>query len=93
MELKGIVELVKFGLGNDQFQKSELILETSDNPQYPQFITIEFGGNKSSLIDSFEKGDSVKISINLNGRKWTNPQGETKYFNSVQGWKIEKNII
>ena len=31
----------------------------------------------------------MKISINLRGREWVNPQGETKYFNSVQGWRIE----
>ena len=28
-------------------------------------------------------------SPNLRGREWTSPQGETKYFNSIQGWKIE----
>ena len=37
-----------------------------------------------------KEGDTVKISINLRGREWTNPQGETKYFNSIQGWRIEK---
>jgi hypothetical protein len=31
----------------------------------------------------------VKISINIRGREWTNPQGEVKYFNSIQGWRIE----
>ena len=34
-------------------------------------------------------GDNVKVSINLGGREWVNPQGETKYFNSIQGWRIE----
>ena len=34
-------------------------------------------------------GQNVKIGINLRGREWVNPQGETKYFNSVQGWRIE----
>ena len=31
----------------------------------------------------------IKININLRGREWVNPQGETKYFNSIQGWRIE----
>jgi len=26
----------------------------------------------------------------LRGREWQNPAGETKYFNSIQGWRIEK---
>jgi hypothetical protein len=32
----------------------------------------------------------VKIDINLRGREWTNPQGETVYFNTIQGWRIGK---
>ena len=35
-------------------------------------------------------GEAVKVSINLRGREWVNPQGETKYFNDIQGWRIEK---
>ena len=31
----------------------------------------------------------VELSINLRGREWVNPQGETKYFNSITGWRIE----
>ena len=44
---------------------------------------------KTAILDSFEIGQSVKIGINLRGREWVNPQGETKYFNSIQGWRIE----
>ena len=29
------------------------------------------------------------LSINLRGRERTSPQGEVKYFNSIQGWRIE----
>jgi hypothetical protein len=32
----------------------------------------------------------VKIDINLRGREWTNAQGETVYFNTIQGWRIAK---
>jgi hypothetical protein len=35
-------------------------------------------------------GEPVKIDINLRGREWTNPQGETVYFNTIQGWRIAK---
>ena len=41
-------------------------------------------------INSFKVGQSVKIDINLRGREWESPQGEIKYFNSIQGWRIEK---
>jgi hypothetical protein len=26
----------------------------------------------------------------LRGREWTNQQGETVYFNTIQGWRISK---
>ena len=26
----------------------------------------------------------------MRGREWESPQGEIKYFNSIQGWRIEK---
>ena len=42
------------------------------------------------MLDGFKIGDSVKIGINLNGRTWTSPQGEEKCFNTITGWKIEK---
>ena len=41
-------------------------------------------------MDSFNIGENVKISINLRGREWESPQGDVKYFNSIHGWRIEK---
>ena len=34
-------------------------------------------------------GQNVKVYINIRGREWTNQQGEIKYFNTIEGWKIE----
>jgi len=70
------------------FKKRELVVTTDE--QYSQHILIEFGQDKCSILDNYQIGQSVKVSINLRGREWVNPQGETKYFNSIQGWKIEK---
>jgi hypothetical protein len=70
------------------FRKKELVVTTDE--QYPQSIMIEFVQDKSDLLNSFSIGENVKVSINLGGREWVNPQGETKYFNSIKGWRIEK---
>ena len=40
-------------------------------------------------MDPYQIGQDVRIGINLRGREWESPQGEVKYFNSIQGWKIE----
>ena len=72
------------------YRKRELVVTTEE--QYPQHILIEFGQDKCDILDSYKVGESVKVSINLRGKEWVNPQGETKYFNSLQGWRIEKIV-
>lgn len=73
--------------GNNGFRKREMVITTEE--QYPQHIMVEFVQDKCDLLNNFQVGQAVKVSINLRGREWTNPQGETKYFNSIQGWRIE----
>ncbi|CAL2077468.1 conserved protein of unknown function [Tenacibaculum sp. 190524A02b] len=89
MELRGFIKNI--GLirtyGDNSFRKRELVINTDE--QYPQTIMIEFVQDKCSLLEDYEINQNVCISINLRGREWINPQGEAKYFNSVQGWKIE----
>lgn len=68
------------------FKKRELVVSTEE--QYPQHILIEFAQDKCDLLNNLQVGQQVNISINLRGREWVNPQGETKYFNSIQGWQI-----
>ena len=90
MEVKGKIKLITETktYGNNGFRKREMVVTTDE--QYPQFINIEFIQDKTDLLDNFQVGDEVEVSINLRGREWVNPQGETKYFNSIQGWRITK---
>jgi hypothetical protein len=70
------------------FKKRELVVTTEE--QYPQHILVEFTQDKCEILNNYSLGEPVKVSINIRGREWLNPQGETKYFNSIQGWRIEK---
>ena len=89
MEVKGTIKLINPTQHvSDKFKKRELVVTTEE--QYPQHILIEFNQDKCDVLDKYSLGDSVAVSINLRGREWVNPQGEAKYFNSIQGWKIEK---
>ena len=74
--------------GDNGFRKREVVITTEE--QYPQHLLIEFVQDRCELLDSFNVGDKVTISINLRGREWQNPEGEVKYFNSIHGWRIEK---
>jgi Domain of unknown function (DUF3127) len=89
MEVSGKVKVVSAEIQvSATFRKRELVVTTDE--QYPQHIMIEFTQDKSDLLSNVAVGDAVKVSINLGGREWVNPQGETKYFNSIRGWRVEK---
>lgn len=89
MEIQGNIKQIDQTktFGSNGFRKREMVVTTDE--QYPQHILVEFVQEKTELLDKFKVGQPVKISINLRGREWTSPQGELKYFNSIQGWRIE----
>jgi translation initiation factor IF-3 len=89
MEIEGTV----YKIGQEEqatasYKKRELVIKTKEN--YPQTICIEFPQGKcNEYIDKLQIGQEVTIGINLRGREWTNPQGEVKYFNSINGWSVK----
>ena len=89
MEVQGKIKVIgeTQTFGSNGFRKREVVVTTEE--QYPQSIMVEFVQDKTDLLNNFAVGQNVKISINLRGREWTNPQGEVTYFNSIQGWRIE----
>jgi hypothetical protein len=89
MEVIGKIKLINETqtFGSNGFRKREMVVTTDE--QYPQMILIEFVQDKCDLLNNFSVGQDVKVSINLRGREWINPEGVAKYFNSVQGWRIE----
>jgi hypothetical protein len=74
----------------DRFQKREFVVETSDNPKYPQFVLFQLTGNRCDGLDGFSVGDDVRVEFSLRGRQWTSPKGEVKYFNSLDVWTIDR---
>ncbi len=89
MEVIGKIKLInETKTYGEDFRKREIVITTV--AQYPQVLSIEFIKDKCSLLDNFKADQTVKIGINLRGREWENPEGETKYFNTIQGWRIEE---
>jgi len=89
MEITGVIKMIgdTQSIGAAGFRKRELAINSQE--QYPQTILVEFNQDKCDLLNNFRVGQSVTVDINLRGREWVNPQGETKYFNTIQGWKIQ----
>jgi Domain of unknown function (DUF3127) len=74
---------------SDAFKKRVFVLEHTENIQYPEYISFELIQDRCDLLDGFQPGQEVEVSFNLKGRKWTSPEGITKYFNTLQAWRIE----
>jgi len=90
MEVIGKIKMLgeAKNVGSGSFLKRELVVTTDE--QYPQHILVEFVQDKCDLLNNYQVGDAVKVGINLRGREWVDPQGVTKYFNAIQGWRVEK---
>ena len=87
LKIKGTVIAITELEENGNFKKRELIVKTDG--QYPQVLSCEFVNAKEELLDVVNVGEKVEVSVNLRGREWVNPEGVTKYFMSLGGWKVE----
>jgi hypothetical protein len=90
MEVTGKIKMIDQTkeVGSAGFKKRDIVVTTDE--QYPQHILVQFVQDKCELLNNYQVGETVKIDINLRGREWTNQQGETVYFNTIQGWRIGK---
>lgn len=84
-QITGITETQKI---SENFTKKELVIETIE--QYSQVFKIEFANKTAEILDGFNVGDSVKVAVNLRGKKSVGADGRTVYFMTLAGWKLSK---
>ena len=88
-KLKGRIKAVNQTVQvSDKFAKREFVV-TDDSEKYPQDIMLQLTQDKCSLLNAVQVNQEVEVSFNLRGREWVSPQGEVKYFNTLEAWKIE----
>lgn len=91
MNIKGKIKVIgETKVVGNGFRKRDLVVLT--NEKYPQTVLVEMTQDNCDSLDRFNQGDEVSVAINIRGREWTSPQGEVKYFNSIQGWKIDSDV-
>ena len=83
LKVKGTTKQV-----SDKFSKRDLVI-TVDDGKYPQHVSMELSQERTELLNTFNVGDTVKVQFNIRGREWTSPQGETKYFNTLDVWSCK----
>ncbi len=70
---------------SEKFSKRSLIVDIgNDTP-----INLEYHFDDCALLDNFQVGQNVKVEFELDGRKWTNPQGVDKYFVTLKIASVE----
>ena len=79
-KIKIIGELQEFA---NNFTKIQLVV-TSDE-QYPSDIPIDFIKDKTNLLDDYNIGDDVSVSVNIKGSEYNG-----KYYVNLNGWKIQR---
>lgn len=73
--------------GGAPFLKRELIIDDSwsdrDGAVHPNFVLVEFTGDKMSLLDNFLPGQRVNVDACVNGREYNG-----RMFTSIRGLGI-----
>lgn len=82
--------------GGNPFLKREFLLDatthdpyTGERSQYENIVPLEVSGEKCAELDRFQVGDVITVSFALQGREWTNQDGQVKHMVSVRCYKLE----
>lgn len=88
--MKGVIKMIRpTQQVSDKFSKREFVVTDSSDDKYPQDIMFELTQDKTSLLDNVMEGQEVEVSFNLRGREWKSPQGDVKYFNTLNAFKLD----
>lgn len=86
LEVKGVLEQILpiqsgTSKAGKEWSKQEFVIETED--QYPKKICFTLFGDKSSLLDGFQQGDTVNVAFNVESREYNG-----RWFHNINAWRI-----
>jgi hypothetical protein len=84
-KIKFVDEVREFGANG--FKKHQVVVETGDG-RWDNPIPVEFTKDNIELSKKLKVGDQVQIQSRINGREWQGKDGVTKWFTSINGYKI-----
>lgn len=73
-------------VGQNALQKRTVVLEEITDREYKGGIAFDLIKDKVSLIDPFQVGDSIKVSLNFRTNYSENTQ---RYYTSISAWRID----
>lgn len=72
----------------DSFRVREFVV-TDSSSQYEQHIQFQVTQDRCDLLDNIELGSVIKVGFFIRGREWASPDGELKYFNSLDAFRLD----
>lgn len=94
----GDTNSIKSKDGSKTYYKRELVLDATrfdgltGQRGYDNFPSIEFSGDNCQLLDQLKMGDVVTVSFDLQGTKYEK-DGQTRFFTSIRGYKVEPKQV
>ena len=76
----------------DKFRVMDFVIETPDE-KYPQKVQFQILNDRISEMDKYLLGEELEVSFDVRGREYAVPGKETKYYNSLNAYKVESSIF
>ena len=76
---------------SEKFRTREFVIETTEDiggriiNNYIKFQSVQ---DRTSLVDRFNIGDTVKVHFNIKGSKWEK-NGQINYITNLDAWRLE----
>ena len=74
------------------FVVREFVIEVENprDPRYNDFLQCQLTGDRCALLDQYQIGETVQVTFDLRGRKWTAPDGTVRYIMSLNAWRLDR---
>jgi len=76
---------------SEKFRTREFVIETTEDiggriiNNYIKFQSVQ---DRTTLVDRFNTGDTIKVHFNIKGSKWEK-NGQVNYITNLDAWRIE----
>ena len=74
------------------FKTREFVVETNEDINgrtITNFVKFQSVQDRTSIIDRFNIGDTVKVHFNIKGSRWEK-NGQVNYITNLDAWRIEQ---
>jgi hypothetical protein len=75
---------------SEKFKKRGFVVGIPDGEKWVQDVYFELTQERTELLDNYTEMTNIEIGFVLKGREWISPQGEKRYFNTLQVLTIKE---